>query len=348
MKPQHRIVADGLDITKLINDRLLGCRVTDKPGVDSDDFEIRLDDRDSKLGLLKRGVELAVYLGWEGEKLGFLGRFTVDEVEVSGPPDTMVIRSKSGDTRGSAKTTRDGSWEGVPLSTIVADVAKRNGWTPECTVDTPVERADQLGESDLNFINRIAKQYDCTAKLADGKLIVLPRQAGKSSSGKTLPVVTIRKTDVSRYSFRLGDDSVKKAVKAGYQDEKGKLAIVEIGNDSAPSGAPPVHTDRHIHPNKTAAEAAAKARLAGFNRSTAEVRLEMDGRLDVVAETQIDAQGFKDGLNGLYLADTVEQSWDAGGWTTSVECNGGKDGKADAKGKGKKKKGPLQVVNIGA
>ena len=66
-------------------------------------------------------------------------------------------------------------------------------------------------------------------------------------------------------------------------------------------GLPPAHTDRHIHPNKTAAEHAARARLAAFNRSTAGVRLEMPGRSDLFAERMINAQGFKNGLNGEYL-----------------------------------------------
>ncbi len=47
MTPTFRIVADGADITSLINNRLLLLRTTDKPGIESDDFELRIDDRDS-------------------------------------------------------------------------------------------------------------------------------------------------------------------------------------------------------------------------------------------------------------------------------------------------------------
>lgn len=347
MKPTYRIVADGVDITKLINDRMLMIRTVDKPGVDADDFELRIDDRDGAVVLPKRGANMAVYLGYEGEKLTLIGRYTVDTIEVSGPPDTIAIRSKSSDTRSSAKTTRSGSWEGVSLASIVTDIAKRNGWTPECSVPTTVERADQLGESDLNYITRLAKQYDCTAKVADGKLIVLPRQGGKSASGKTLPVLVIRRSDVSRWQFRFDDDSVKKAVKATYQDKKGELVTLELDNDAEPDGLPPIHTDRHIHPNKTAAQAAAKARLAGFNRSTAAVRLEMPGRTDVFAELEIDAREFKDGLDGGYLVDSVEQVFTQAGWSTTAECNAGQKGKANAKGKSKKKaKRPLKVLAL--
>ena len=347
MTPTFRIVAAGADITSLINDRLLLLRTTDKPGMESDDFELRIDDRDSAVSLPSRGASIEVFLGYSGTALTCLGRYTVDEVELSGPPDTLVIRGKASDMRGSGKTTRSGSWENVSLTSIVNDVAARNGWQPVCPMGTVVPRADQLNESDFNFITRLARQYDCTAKIADGKLLVLQRQAGQSASGKVLGAITLTRSDVSRWQFRLADRSTHKAVSTQHQDKKtGKLAIITLDNDQAPDGLPPVHTDRHIYPNKSAAEQAAKARLSAFNRSTAAVRLEMPGRTDLFAERSINAQGFKTGLDGEYLVDSVEQVFTQSGWTTTVECNGGKQGKAKAKGKKTKTKAPLQVIEL--
>lgn len=83
--------------------------------------------------------------------------------EVFHPPDTLVIRGKASDMRGSDKTTRNGSWEGASLASIVKGVAARNGWESVCSVDTVVPRAGQLGESDCNFITRMSKQFHCTA-----------------------------------------------------------------------------------------------------------------------------------------------------------------------------------------
>ncbi len=251
--------------------------------------------------------------------------------------------------RGTGKTTRSGSWEGVPLSQIVRDIAARNGWAPVCPVQTKVDRVDQRNESDFNFITRLAKQYDCTAKVADGKLLVMPREASLTASGKAFGTVTITPADVGRWQFRLGDRNAQAAVKTTHQDKKtGELAVIELSNEDAPTGLPGVHTDRHIYPNKSAAQQAAKAKLAAFNRSTAGVRLQMAGRTDLFAERVINAQGFKDGLDGQYLVDSVEQTFDASGWSTAVECNGGKKGKAKAKGKGKKSKSdkPLKVVAV--
>lgn len=346
MKPSFRIVADNKDITTLINDRLLLLRTSDKPGMESDEFELRIDDRDQAVSLPVRGAKIEVYLGY-AQALARMGSYTVDEVEVTGPPDTITIRGKASDIRGSGKTTRSGSWEGVPLAQIVRDVAARNGWTPVCSVQAKVARIDQNNESDFNFITRLARLYDCTAKVADGKLLFMPHQASQSASGKALAMVTITKAEVSRYSFKFGDRGSQKAVKTKHQDKKsGALAVIELSNDEAPAGLPAVHTDRHIYPDKGAAEQAAKARLAAFNRSTAAVRLEMVGRTDLFAERRINAQGFKPGLDGEFLVDSVEQVFTQSGWTTTVECNGGKQGKAKAAGKKKKQQKPLKVVEV--
>ena len=340
-------MANGKDITALMNDRLLQLSVTDKTGMESDEFELRLDDRDGAIVLPPRGAGIELYLGYFETSLARLGRYVVDEITVSGPPDELVIKGKASDMRGSGKTVRSGSWENVPLSKIVADVAARNGWTPVCPVSTKVARADQIKESDFNFITRLAKQYDCTAKVADGKLLVMPRQGGQSASGKAFAPIVITRSDLSRWQFRLGDRDTHKSVGATHQDKKtGKLAVVSLENDDAPAGLPAVHTDRHIYPNKTAAEAAAKARLAAFNRSTAGVRFEMAGRTDLFAERSIIAQGFKIGLDGEYLIDSVQQTYTQAGWSTTIECNGGKKGKAKAKGKKKQEKKPVKVVSL--
>ncbi|MDF0730559.1 contractile injection system protein, VgrG/Pvc8 family [Pseudomonas entomophila] len=344
MQPVFSIKADGKDITALINDRLLLMRTTDKPGMESDEFELRIDARDGALALPARGAVLEVHLGYAGQPLTLLGRYTVDEVELSGPPDTLVVRGKASDLRGTGKTTRSGSWEAVALQRIVAEIAARNGWQAVCPVASKVPRIDQYAESDFNFITRLARQYDCTAKLANGQLLVLPRQGGQSASGKPLGVVPIERREVSQWQFRLGDKATHKAVRTRHQDTaSGKLVEVELGNADAPEGLQPVHTDRHLYPNRSAAEQAARARLASFNRDTAHVRLDMPGRTDLFAERSLEAKGFVDGLDGVYLIESVEQVFTSSGWRTTVQCSGGKAGKATAKGRAPRQGGSTKA-----
>ncbi|MHA6196804.1 phage late control D family protein [Pseudomonas wadenswilerensis] len=344
MQPVFRIIADGKDITALVNDRLLQLRTSDKPGMESDDFELRIDDRDSALALPARGAELEVYLGYAGQELTRLGRYVVDQVELSGPPAVMEIRGKASDMRGTGKTIRSGSWEDVPLQQIVRDIAARNGWQAQCTVTTRIQRVDQFNESDFNFITRLSRRYDCTAKIGDGNLLVLPRQGAQSASGKPLGVIDIAPRDVGNWRFQLQDRSTHKAVRTKHQDPgSGEQKVVELANQDSPGNIEAVYTDRHVYPDKGTAEQAARARLADFNRSTASVSLEMPGRADLFSERLLNLQGFKEGLDGEYLIDSVTQSFSASGWTTSVQCNGGKQGKAKAKSQKAKQTKPLKA-----
>lgn len=244
-----------------------------------------------------------------------------------------MIRGKASDLRGSGRTIRNGSWEAVPLQRIVAEIGARNGWQAICPVPTLVPRVDQVNESDFNFITRLARQFDSTAKVANGQLLVLPRQSGQSASGKSPGVVGIARGEVSQWYFRLDDKAARKAVRTRHLDvASGEVRTIELVNDEAAEGQRPVHTDRHLYPNRAAAEQAAVARLASFNRDTAHVRPGLAWRTDLFAERSIDLQGFVDGLDGQYQIDSVEHVFTSSGWRTTVQGNGGKSGKVKTKG----------------
>ena len=79
--------------------------LTDNRGFEADQLDIQLDDSDGKLALPARGALLSLGMGWKGAPMIFKGEYTVDEVEHSGAPDSITIRARSADLRGSLKTT---------------------------------------------------------------------------------------------------------------------------------------------------------------------------------------------------------------------------------------------------
>ncbi|MCP1652627.1 phage late control D family protein [Pseudomonas nitroreducens] len=328
MKPVFRIVADGRDITAQVNDRVLDLVVTDKQGLESDTLSLTLDDRAGAVALPRRGAELALYLGYRETGVAPMGRYKVDTITFSGAPDTLVVKAKSADSRNVAKSIRSDSWENVTLAEIVERIAGRNGWTGECEVKTRIVRADQINESDYHFITRLARQYDCTAKIAEMKLLVIPRQAGRSASGQPLDTVLLKREDVSSFSFTLDDRKVVAQVSVPYQGADGVLRTVTVANPNAPKRVQAAYVERHVQANEAAAKQLARSRLADFNRQTAGVRLQLPGRTDLFAECRVELVGFKTGVDGAYLVDTVTQHYEATGWTTIVQCNGGNDGKA--------------------
>lgn len=347
MQAYFELIADEQNITELLRDRLLELRITDKAGLESDELEIRLDDRDGHVEFPPKGASLRVSLGWQGQPLSPMGRFTVDEIELSGPPATLTIRAKPADMRQEARTTRSIAYESTTLADIVAAVAGRNGWEPACRVEVEVPRADQQRESDLHFITRLARQHGATATVKEGRLLVVPRDGGKTATGKSLPVVTLTPRDLTDYRLTFPDRASFAKVKATAHDAKtGQQVVIELPNpDSTAAQTGGEHVDRHTYPTPEAAKAAAQSRLDGLNRATASGSLSSIGRVDIAAETTVRLSGFKAGADGDYLVESVTRSYSGRGWVDSYEISAGNQGKAKV-GKSKKKDGPLKVLEL--
>ncbi|MEJ0003474.1 MAG: contractile injection system protein, VgrG/Pvc8 family [Pararobbsia sp.] len=344
MQAIFQIVANGDDITKVIRDRVLRIRTVDKPGLDADECEIELDDRDGKIAFPPKGATLRISLGWEGQGLAFLGEYAIDEILLKGPPASLVIRGCPANLRATSKTHRYGSWENVKLADIVGDVARRNKWTPACSIDVVVPRADQFGESDLHFITRLSRQHGATATVKAGKLIVTKRGAGKSASGLALPSLTLVPNMLLDYEITFPDRTSFAAVRTRVHDMRnGKKIDLVIPNPDASRGAAAVHTERHAFASREAAQAAADARLQKLNRQTAKGSLLMQGRADVSAEKVVALKGFKKEADGDFLIDSVTHDYAGRSWETRVELNGGNGGKAKV-GHGKRKGKSINLV----
>lgn len=92
MRQDFQILADGKDITATCRDRLISLRITDKAGLESDEVEVTLDDRDGAIALPRHGALIDASLGYHETGLTRIGQYRIDEVESSGPPQQIVIR----------------------------------------------------------------------------------------------------------------------------------------------------------------------------------------------------------------------------------------------------------------
>jgi uncharacterized protein len=328
MQARFHIEADGVDITPLLNDRLVMLRLTDKPGLAADTCELKIDDRDGKVALPPKGAMLRVSLGRMDGDLHFLGLYRIDEVVMESSPMTMTVRGKSADLRKEAKSQRCQAFENTTLEIITDQIARRHGWLPVCRVQAQVARADQLRESDMHFITRLAGVYGATATVKDNKLLVLPRGAGKSASGETLPVVEVTPGMLSRYSFTFADRALVAAVSARSHDHAtGRQTEIRAVNGGAGMHDGAEVADRHPHADMAAARAAAQAGLSALNRGTASGQLDMPGDPAIGAERRLVLKGFKEGLNGEYLVGAVEHTYAGKSWQMLVTVNAGNGGK---------------------
>ena len=125
MQPAFKITVNGSDITAKVADRLVQLAVTDEAGVNSDRFELRIDDRDQRLGIPPTRATVSVQIGYAGGTLVDKGTFVIEDIELTGPDRTMTLRGTSvGASRGSG-ASRIVAWHDTTIGKIAASIAKR-------------------------------------------------------------------------------------------------------------------------------------------------------------------------------------------------------------------------------
>ena len=93
--PAFKVSIEDKDLTAIVLPRLINLTLTLCRGDESDQLDVSLDESDGKLALPPRGAQIALALGWQSSCLVDMGKFTVDEVEHSGAPDTITLRTRS-------------------------------------------------------------------------------------------------------------------------------------------------------------------------------------------------------------------------------------------------------------
>jgi hypothetical protein len=121
--PAFKVSIEDKDLTAIVSPRLINLTLTLCRGDESDQLDISLDDSDGKLALPPRGAQIALALGWQATGLVDMGKFTVDEVEHSGAPDTITLRARSAKREGVA-ISMDG--RGRALDNIFVERLWRN------------------------------------------------------------------------------------------------------------------------------------------------------------------------------------------------------------------------------
>ena len=329
MTPTYHILAGGKDITAAIRERLLSLRVTDEAGYQSDTLEIQLDDRDGAVDLPRKGAVLEVALGYE-TRTAKMGSYTVDEVELSGPPDRLIIRAKAADMRGSLKQHKTRSWHEVTLGDLVATIAAEHGLEPrvsETLAGVAIEHIDQTEESDMNLLTSLSKQYDAVAKPAEGRLLFVSRGTGQRASGRDLRIA-IHRNQTSDHRVTLADRGQYGAVVAHWHDVEAGEKLQERAGDGEP-----VYTLRHPYPNAAEAQAAARSKLRALNRGTGALSLTLKNGMPallaesnnpdnpaLVAQTRLVLSGFRKGVDGDWVATRVTHEISANGYSTRVEA----------------------------
>ncbi|MFV8906759.1 phage late control D family protein [Serratia fonticola] len=354
--PDFSLTLQGNNITQNIRARLLSLTLTDNRGFEADQLDIELDDSDGLMVMPQRNAVLSLALGWQGSQLTHKGRFTVDEVEHRGAPDTLTIRARSADFRGSLNTRREASYHDTTLGDIVQQIAARNTLTAKLAAGLDaikISHIDQTQETDAAFATRLASLNGAVAAVKNGCLLFIRPGNGTTVSGKPLPVMTITRRDGDRHNFSLADRDAYTGVTASWlntrqpkpqkvklqrkpktqhlralQHPNAKPATQKAAKPAEPQkgedlvGAEDnVFSLSTVYATQAAAMRAAQAKWEKLQRGVAEFSLSLAmGRADLVPETPVQVSGFKQVIDAQpWIVSKVVHNLSNSGFTTAVE-----------------------------
>lgn len=326
MRPIFRVLADSRDITAAIKAQVLSLTVTDEAGMTSDTVEIHLSDPRGTIVLPRKGAELDVSLGYQETGLVAMGLYTVDEIELSGPPGVMVIRGKAADMRQDLKAQKTHAWENTTVRDLVGEIAAAHGLTPK--VDPALgaielARVDQVTESDLNLVTRLAQACGAVAKPANGCLLFVPAGKATTASGRAMGEVAIACNTETSWRAVLADRGKYKRVVASWHDARNGQRVPE----EAGSGDP-AYTLRETYPDAASARRAAEAQLRALDLGTGTVHVELPGRPAIAAECPVVLSGFRAGagVDGRWVTTKVEHALSGSGLTTKLDAQSAAEG----------------------
>lgn len=316
-KAQARITLDGVDLMDKVNPRLVELTLTEKTGGEADELSLTLQNADGRMAMPDPGKVIALALGWEqGDdvSIGLVdkGRYTVDEVEASGPPDQITIRARSADLSGDYRKRRTRTWRDKTLGAILTDIAARHGITAQVHPDLAgkiIATLDQHGKSDMALVKDLGSRFDAVATWKDRRLIFMPVGSATTARGTAIPAMTLTRQDGWRWSFTHAQRDENDGVEAQWHDQAaGRRRKHSTGGDN-PKRLKRVYTSEAEA--RQAAEAERKKRARGGYRFEYDLAL-ADCR--ITSGRKLTLSGWNSRIDAVaWLIDTVETTFGAGG-----------------------------------
>jgi len=319
------ITANNKPLNALISSRIISVTVTDNRANEADELSIVLDDSDGALELPKRGVKLNCKMGFLGEDIHDKGDFVVDETEWSGTPDLITVKASSANFKSKIKEAKSKSYHRKKFGDIASEIAKNHELTLVMANDLKtinLSHVDQTNESDLNLLQRLAKQNGAEMAVKKDRLLIFKAGSAKTASGKNLPALVLTRNDGDQFRYSEQDrESDHTGVSASYQDTgKAKREKAVAGEKGK------VKHLKGTFANKEEAERASKAKMAEIKRQMAKFSITTAyGIPEMSTESPVKLQGFKEEVDKLkWIVEKATHSYTkSGGLTSQLELEAG-------------------------
>lgn len=215
-EPNFSVSVEGSDITDEVRNNLVNMTITDYGGAEKKSDQVTLTIVSETLVLPKKGAKLTVGIGF-GQELVSKGSYVVDSVSSassSSMPRTIGIIGRSFSKsnaygHSTVQSQRIRSFSNITLGDLVNKIASEHGLTPRIPQELAskvISHVDQLGESDMNLLTRLAEQYGAVSKISHDYWIFSPREAVTNVSGNDLQKMIVTREMTSDWSYHNNSD----------------------------------------------------------------------------------------------------------------------------------------------
>lgn len=310
------LLDDGTDLAAKINPRFLELTLSEKRGDEADELSLTLHNHDGRLSAPETGRVITLALGWKlgGPSTGLVGkgRFTVDEVEESGPPDVITIRARSADLGGDYRKRRTQVWRDTTVGAVLDAIAGRYG--VESLVHPDLRGAaiavlDQHGKSDMALVKDLGSRFDALATWKDRKLIFMPVGAQTTPTGKAIPSLVLTRRQGWTWRFSRADREENDGAEAEWHDPAdGKRKKVGTG------GTKPKKLKR-VYSSQAEADQAAKAAAGKGKRGAFKFEYDLaQADMQIQPNARVKLSGWNRRVDEInWLVESVETSLGANG-----------------------------------
>lgn len=248
------------------------------------------------------------------------GTFQIDTISVSGAPSKITLKGTSlANTSTIRAVKKSKAWEKIRLSSIAKQISERNGM--KCYFSSEYDplytRREQIGESDIVFLQRLCKAAGISLKVTAGTIVLFDEAAFERKD--IVQTFECGKGNVLSYDFSDStSDTSYSSCHVSYTDpSSGKtIEYTYTPRIDNPGTGEVLEVSEKVSDREEARKLAMK-RLRQKNKNRFSASLKVIGNTMLAAGATVGISGWGD-FDGKYIIATASHSI-GNGYTTSLK-----------------------------
>lgn len=349
------VTYNGKDISESLAQYVLSFSYTDNLTGQVDDISITLEDRAELWEadwMPERGATLDITIctyNWSDlyseEQDLQLGKFEIDELEVSSAPNVVTIKAVAisiSDDSTLRSTLRSHTWENISVQKAANDIAWQNGMKLQwyCDDNPNIDKLEQNDESDLDVLQKICDDAGFALKVTTDTIIIFDVEKFEKEDvyaeyyhpGTTILNIVenqpkpVQTDALLNYSFKAKIRDVYKKCHVKYAKDKDKSVIEStfIAPDKKEKEGATLEVHQQVS-SQAEADRLAKKKLREKNCEEFTGSFSSDGNMELCAGETIEMLGFGN-FSGKYIITQAKHDISSSGFTSSVEIRKCLDG----------------------